>query len=78
MGFNCPKDEDTSFLFDVEALGIDCGKYDTSDCSDEDDEDLFITQVEQSVNDVLAHLAQVKFFCLWEVAIDDTNSPFVE
>jgi hypothetical protein len=46
MGFNCPKDEDASFLFDFEALGIDCGKYDTSDCSDEDDEDLFITQVE--------------------------------
>jgi hypothetical protein len=48
MGFNCPKDEDTSFLFDVEALGIDCGKYKTSKCSEseKDDEDLIITQVE--------------------------------
>jgi hypothetical protein len=45
MGFNCPKD-DASFFFDFAGLGIDCGKYDTSDCSDEDDEDLFITQVE--------------------------------
>jgi len=45
MGFNCPKDEDASF-FDFEGLGIDCGKYDTSDCSEDDDEDLFITQVE--------------------------------
>jgi len=46
MGFNCPKDVDASFFFDFEGLGIDCGKYDTSDCSDDDDEDLFITQVE--------------------------------
>jgi hypothetical protein len=46
MGFNCPKDEDASFLFDFETWGLDCGKYGTSDCSDEDDEDLFITQVE--------------------------------
>ncbi len=46
MGFNCPKDVDASFFFDFEGLGIECGKYDTSDCSEDDDEDLFITQVE--------------------------------
>jgi hypothetical protein len=47
MGFNCPKEDDASFLFDFEGLGIDCGKYDTSDCSDEDDEDLNIIAVEE-------------------------------
>jgi len=47
MGFNCPKDEDASFFFDFAGLGIDCGKYDTSDCSDDDDEDLNAIAVEE-------------------------------
>jgi hypothetical protein len=47
MGFNCPKDEDASFFFDFEEKGIDCGKYDTSDCSEDDDEDLSVIAVEE-------------------------------
>ena len=50
MGFNCPKDDASFFFFDMEGLGIDCGKYDTSDCSDEDDEDR--SYVGKSINTI--------------------------